>query len=201
MKRTYSLLAAILLFLLLFSGCTRPSAPTLPEADYPMNFLFSSGAGAWGTRLFLNEDGSFEGQFSDANLGESGKDYPNGTVYLCSFTGRFSISEKLDIHSYPLTLEEVTPDPDRLTGEEWIEDGILYVTAGPYGLYNDNIDGTMSRSFVLYAPTTPIFGLDEELLSWWPGRYETAQPETLSCWGLWNVEAGTAFFTELQTAN
>lgn len=201
MKRTCALLATILLFLLLFSGCIRPSAPTLPEADYPMNFLFSSGAGAWGTRLFLNEDGSFEGQFSDANLGESGKDHPNGTVYLCSFTGRFSISEKLDIHSYPLTLEEVTPDPDRPTGEEWIEDGILYVTAGPYGLYNDNIDGTMSRSFVLYAPTAPIFGLDEELLSWWPGRYETAQPETLSCWGLWNVEAGTAFFTELQIAN
>lgn len=196
MKRTLFLLPAALLCLLFLAACTQPSTPTLPQADYPMEFLFSSGAGAWGTRLKLNEDGSFVGQFSDANWGESGKDHPNGTVYLCSFTGRFSIEEKLDIHSYPLTLEEVTCDQP--AGEERIEDGVLYVNAGPYGLYNDNIDGQMSRSFVLYTPSAPVFGLDEELLSWWPGRYEQNPPETLSCYALWNVEAGTAFFTDLQ---
>jgi len=184
------------LSLLFCGGCAQTVTPSLP-GDYPMSFLFSSGAGAWGTRLILNADGSFEGQFSDSNMGETGKDYPNGTVYLCSFTGRFSISERLDIHSYPLTLKEVTPD--RTAEEEWIEDGILYVTAGPYGLYNDNIDGKMSRSFVLYTPDTPVSGLDEELLSWWPGRYEETPPETLSCYALYNVEAGTAFFTDPTT--
>lgn len=193
------LIALLGLSLLFCAGCTQTAAPTLPEAEYPLDMLFSSGAGAWGTRLTLNADGSFEGQFSDANWGETGKDYPKGTVYLCTFTGRFSPQEKLDIHSYPLTLEEVTPDCP--TGEERIEDGVLYVCAGPYGLYNDSIDGKMSRDFVLYTPTAPIFGLDEELLSWWPGRYEENPPETLSCWALWNVEAGTAFFTDLQISN
>jgi len=196
MKR--NLLSLLLgLALLLCSGCTQ-STTDLP-GEYPMDLLFSSGAGAWGTRLTLNKDGSFQGQFSDVNMGETGKDYPNGTVYICSFTGRFSISEKLDIHSYPLTLEEVTPD--RSTGEEWIEDGVLYVVAGPYGLYNDNIDGKMSREFVLYTPSAPIFGLDEELLSWWPGRFEETPPETLNCYALWNVEAGAAFFTHPQAMN
>lgn len=196
MKRLIALLLPSLFCMLLLAGCAQKPAPVLPEADYPMEFLFSSGSGAWGTRLTLNEDGSFQGQFSDANLGESGKDYPNGTIYLCSFTGRFSIEEKLDVHSYPLTLEEVTSD--RPTGEDRIEDGILYVVAGPYGLYNDNLDGQMSRDFVLYTPSAPVFGLDEELLSWWPGRYEIDPPETLNCYALWNVEAGTAFFTDLQ---
>lgn len=193
------LLSLCLLFL---AGCSQTvvSTPTLP-GEYPMNFLFSSGAGAWGTRLYLNADGSFQGQFSDTNMGETGEGYPNGTVYLCSFTGRFSLHEKLDAYSYPLTLEEVSPDLP--IGEEQIKAGILYVNAGPYGLYNDNIegDGAMSRSFVLYTPDTPVSGLDEELLSWWPGRYEQTPPETLNCYALYNVEAGIGFFTDLPIAN
>jgi len=96
-------------------------------------------------------------------------------------------------------LEEVTPD--RPGDEEWIEDGILYVYAGPYGLYNDSIDGQMSRSFVLYTPDTPNAGLDETLLSWWPSRFEESPPKTLNCYALWNADAGTAFFTYPQTMN
>lgn len=192
-KKVAALLLAALLCL--SAACVQKPAPALPEADYPMEFVFSSGSGAWRTILTLNEDGSFEGRFSDANMGETGKDHPKGTVYLCSFTGRFSLSEKLDIHSYPLTLEEVTIDPT--DSEEWIEDGILYVAAGPYGLYNDYMDGGISRNFMLYTPTAPVFGLDEELLSWWPGRFENSPPETLNCYALWNVDAGIGFFTGL----
>lgn len=189
-KVTALLLATVLC---LSAACVQTPAPALPEADYPMELIFSSGAGAWRTILALNEDGSFEGQFSDSNMGEAGKDHPKGTVYLCSFAGRFSLSERLDVHSYALTLEEVTLD--RPAGEEWVEDGILYVSSGPYGLYNDYTDGKMSRSFVLYTPDTPIFGLNEELLSWWPGRFEENPPQTLNCYALWNVDAGIAFFT------
>lgn len=196
MKKWLVLLLAAALCLLP-TACGQQPAP--PQADYPLELIFSSGAGAWRTTLTLNADGTFTGQYSDSNMGETGEGYPNGTVYLCSFSGRFSMSEALDVHSYPMTLEEVTIDaPDH---EEWIEDGILYVASGPYGLYNDYTDGAMSRTFMLYAPTAPISGLDEELLSWWPGRYEPAAPEVLSCWALWNVDAGTAFFTDLQLAN
>lgn len=192
-KRFSALLAAVLLCLL--AGCTPKSAPLPENESYPMEFTFSSGAGAWRTLLTLYSNGSFTGKYSDANMGETGKDHPNGTVYHCSFSGQFAMGEPLDIHSFPMTLTEVTADP---APKEEIVDGVLYVAAGPYGLYNDNIDGQMSRSFVLYTPDTPTEGLDEALLSWWPGRYEEAPPEILSCYALYNVEAGTAFFTDLQ---
>ena len=196
MRKTIALLLTLALCLLT-AACSQQVSP--PEAEYPLELIFSSGAGAWRTVLTLNADGSFRGQYSDANMGETGEGYPNGTVYLCSFSGRFSFGKKLDLHSYPLTLEEVTLD--RPAGEEWIEDGVLYVSSGPYGLYNDYLDGAMSRNFMLYAPTAPVFGLDEVLLSWWPARFEPTPPETLSCWALWNVDGGTGFFTDPQTAN
>ena len=193
-KRLFALLLAALLCL--SAGCA-PGPTPLPENEaFPMELVFSSGAGAWRTHLTLYSNGSFTGEYSDANMGETGKDYPNGTVYHCTFSGRFTMGEPTDSHSTPMTLSEVTADP---APKEQITDGVLYVAVGPYGLYNHE-DGSMSRSFMLYAPTTPVSGLDESLLSWWPGRYEQNPPETLSCWALWNTEAGTAFFTDPQPA-
>ena len=187
MKRKVTLLITAFLLLLL-AACTKTAAPSLPEASYPMEFYFSSGAGAWRTELILCSDGSFEGAFIDSDMGITGPGYPNGTVYTCSFTGRFVPGKPLDMHSYPLTLTRL--NLDRAAGEEWIEDGIRYISSDPYGLEG----GT---DFVLYDPTTPIFGLDEELLSWWPGRFSSSPADTLSHWALWNVDAGTAFFAYL----
>jgi hypothetical protein len=49
--------------------------------------------------------------------------------------------------------------------------------------------------FILYLPDTPIDGLDEGFLSWWPGRYALeGQPETLEMYGLYNVKMGYGFF-------
>ena len=183
------LIALVLgLSLLLCAGCTQPAAPALP-GEYPMSFLFSSGAGAWGTRLILNADGSFSGLYHDSDMGDDGPGYPNGTAYMCSFTGSFLAPEQLDAHSYRLNLGSVTPE--RPAGEEWIENGIRYFSAGPHGLYGGS-------EFILYTPDTPIAGLGEEMLSWWWGRFEADPPETLNCYALWNVETGVAFFTNLQ---
>lgn len=181
------MLVALLLGLsLLFcAGCAQTVSPSLP-GEYPMDFLFSSGAGAWGTRLILESDGSFFGLYHDSDMGDDGPGYPNGTAYTCSFTGRFHSPEPLDEHSCSLLLE--TPTLVRPAGEEWIEDGIRYFSAGPHGLEGGLV-------FILYSPDTPVSGLDEEFLSWWPGRYEVDPPETLNCYGLWNVETGTGFFT------
>ena len=180
------------LCLLLCSGCApKTTAPSLP-GEFPMELLFASGSGAWGTRITLHADGSFSGEFHDSNMGETGTDHPNGTVYFCSFSGQFTIGAPSDPYSRPMTLTQVTAEP---TPKEQIKDGVLYVTAGPYGLYNDYTDGSMSRSFVLYTPDTPVEGLNEAFLSWWPGRFEENPPDTLSCHALWNTETGTGFFT------
>ena len=53
----------------------------LPDV-FPMELIFSSGAGAWRTTLTLNRDGSFSGSFRDSDMGDRTDDYTNGTVYL-----------------------------------------------------------------------------------------------------------------------
>ena len=159
----------------------------LPD-DFPMDLEFSSGVGGWGTSLTLERDGTFSGQFHDSDMGAIGEDYPNGTVYLCHFSGRFSDIEKVDEYSYSMTLSELSHDDEG--GEEWIEDGICYVPAAPYGME----DG---ETFVLYLPDTPTDGLDEDFLSWWPGCYAPeGAPETLETYGLLNAKMGYGFFSD-----
>lgn len=198
MKKLIAL--ALSLTLLLCAGCSLlPAAsqseasgsPAAPETavlpgEYPMEFTFSSGAGAWRTALTLNADGSFVGFFHDSDMGDTGPKYPNGTAYTCSFSGEFLAPEQLDEHSYRLQL--APPTLEQPAGQEWIQDGIRYFSAGPHGL-----EGGIN--FVLYTPDTPIEGLDEEFLSWWPGRFTETPPTTLGCYGLWNTEVGTGFFT------
>lgn len=207
--------SVILLVLLCFSACVGqiqddptlpPATPTetasAPETTVVPNaaesallplpgettvFSFLSGAGGWSTDLILNHDGSFTGFFHDSELGEMGEDYPNGTVYICSFWGKFTDVEQINDHAYKMHLPEVsTQNPE---GEEWITNGVRYVTHIPYGLE----EGT---EFVLYLPDTPISEVPEESLIWWPYLYsQNEEPkETLSCYGILNTATNYGFF-------
>ena len=189
------------LCLLLCAGCTQPPSqpqpvpPLLPDVqlEFPGEFTFSSGAGAWATNLTLNADGTFEGDYHDSEMGLTGEGYPNGTVYICTFQGRFTDAQPMDEYSYRLTLDSVTVDerPD-----EEIRDKILYAAAGPHGLTGSAPESTApARDFVLYTPETPVDGLDEDFLSWWPLRFAEQPPKTLGCFALWNTEGGYGFFT------
>lgn len=154
----------------------------------PLEFVFSSGAGAWQSIITLNSDGSFKGTYSDAEMGSNGEDYPNGTVYTCEFSGKFEEIKQVNDYTYTMTLTEVTTE--KKEGEEWIEDQIRYIAAGPYGLEN-------GKEFLLYTPETPIKELSEEFLNWWPKRYlqEEQALEKLSCYGIYNKETESGFFT------
>ena len=70
-------------------------------------FVFSSGAGGWRTFLVIEDDGSFHGQYSDSEMGSVGEDYPNGTYYLSDFTGKMSVSEKINDYTYALKIENI----------------------------------------------------------------------------------------------
>lgn len=159
----------------------------LPDT-LPMDFTFSSGAGGWATSITLKLDGSFEGIYHDSKMGDSGEDYPNGSVYICAFSGQFEDIKQVDEYTYSMTLSEITTQ--NTEGEEWIEDKIRYVASVPYGLEN-------GKEFLLYTPETPIKELSEEFLSWWANNYlsEEEALETLSCYGLYNKEMGYGFFT------
>ena len=156
------------------------------EEKLPEQFEFSSGAGGWGTFLNMDNDGTFAGIYSDSEMGSTGEDFPDGTVYVCGFSSKFAVKGKNADGSYTLKLEELASD--KKEGEEWIEKGIKYIAAVPYGL-----DG--GDEFVLYLPGTPTKDLSEEFLSWWPGRFdENADKEVLDCFGLRNTADDRGFF-------
>ena len=135
--------------------------------------------------LTLAADSSFSGEYHDSDMGDGGDDYPDGTVYLCNFSGKFTDIKQLDDHSYSLTLEELSSDYEQ--GKEWVEDGVRYVSSEPYGV-------EQGKDFILYLPDTPTDGLNEEFLSWWPGQYQEDQSDTLDFYGLYNVDMGYGFF-------
>ena len=56
----------------------------------PLYLMFTSGAGAWGSRLTLQPDGSFTGNYQDSEMGVNAEDYPNGTCYVSVFEGQFT---------------------------------------------------------------------------------------------------------------
>ncbi len=186
--RTIKIFTAILLlscFCFGTAGCV--SQPETLPLEEPIEMVFSSGAGAWGTSLTLNSDGTFTGGFHDSNMGEQGDGYPNGTVYLSDFSGKFTQIKKLDSHSYEMYLTELTTEQPE--GKEWIEDDIRYVCSNAYGLEN-------GERFVFYLPETPIEGLNEFFLNWWPGYYPVEdRAEYLDCFGLQNTVTGDGFFS------
>lgn len=164
------------------------SDPMLPEG-FPMEFIFSSGAGAWYTSLTLNPDGSFTGTFHDSEMGAISDEHPNGVVYISVFSGVFENIRKVNDYTYTITLS--TLGTQKREGETWIEDGIHYIASAPYGL-------TGGTEFRLYLPQTPITDVPEYFLSWWPHRYTQHENprDTLDCYGILNVATDDGFFSE-----
>lgn len=177
--------------------------PAIPEETgglpitEPLEMAFYSGAGAWATYLTLNPDGSFVGDYADADV---------LTVYVCQFHGKFEKVEKLTNASWLLTLSELELDTSHSVGEEWDEpDGdytIHYVSSEPYGFYG--ADGTALKpgaQFILYSPEasghepgTELYGAIE-FQSWIHDHHEfTSDSDILGCWGLQNMETGHGFF-------
>ena len=119
--------------------------------------MCASGAGAWGTALTLEADGSFTGSYGDSEMGDDR--YPKGVHYTCAFAGRFTDLKQVDETTYAMTLNSVEILTEET--EPWEEDGVGYIPADPYGVET----GT---EFYFYTPERPLEGLDEEFLSWWP---------------------------------
>ena len=161
----------------------------LPE-DLPEELTFCSGAGAWRTNLALTSDGSFTGQFTDW---DAAVQYPGGLYRICTFSGTFSDLRQLDEHSYSMVLENLTCQETE--GEEWVEDGTLYIGSTPYGLEG----GT---AFYLYRPEASTDVLTTESLQVeWPdwNLPETVPEGVLGCWMLYNADMDQGFFSYTYT--
>ena len=115
-------------------------------AIMPSHFEFSSGAGGWSTQLNLYEDGSFDGCFSDWNMGELTEDYLKGTCRTCTFSGVFSTPRRMTDYVYAVSVQRLNYPRD--VGTEWIEDGTRYIQATPYGL-------DKTSEYYIYLPGCP----------------------------------------------
>lgn len=122
-----------------------------------LEFYFSSGAGAWWTELQIREDGSFEGHYQDSDMGDTGDDYPNGTVYICDFSGQFSELVKVNEYTWATNIQEMELEKEPDTTE--IIDGIRYICSEPYGLYG-------AERILFYLEGAPLDELPEEYRSW-----------------------------------
>lgn len=141
-------------------------------------FVFASGAGAWGTELLIGEDGVFEGQYHDSDMGSIGAGYPNGTVYFCAFTGQFSEPEKVNEYTYKMTINTIEYANE--AGSEEILDEVLYSYSEAYGLFG-------AEEMLIYLQGAPIAELPEEYMSWVRGSAYIEEGTTaLPFYGLYN---------------
>ena len=122
-----------------------------------IEFAFASGAGGWSTYLYIEEDGTFYGNFHDSDMGCTGEGYPGGTIYYCDFSGKFTNPVKIDDYSYQFEIESLKCEKEE--GEEEIIDEILYIYSYPYGL--DDAD-----KLYMYLPGKDTKDFSEELQMW-----------------------------------
>lgn len=132
-----------------------------------LRFCFSSGAGAWGTTMVIREDGTFSGEYSDSDMGDTGDGYPAGTMYLCNFTGRFTEPEKVNAYTYSTEIQELNCGKE--PGTEEIKGDILYKYSTPYGLEE-------AKNILIYLPGAPLSELSQDFRGW-VGYYELSGTE------------------------
>ncbi|MBR2036496.1 MAG: hypothetical protein IKA09_02080 [Lachnospiraceae bacterium] len=154
----------------------------------PLYLMFTSGAGAWGSRLTLQPDGSFTGNYQDSEMGVNAADYPNGTCYVSVFEGQFTDIEQISDYAWSMKLTKLSTEKEPDTS--WIEDGVRYIATEAYGV----ADG---EEFILYASGTPADELPAECRTWWPDAYHwrNGKLDELLGWALYNVNTRQSFFT------
>lgn len=141
-------------------------------------FWFGSGAGAWSTVLHIHEDGTFEGEYLDCDMGSY-------EYYLCDFKGKLSEPRKVDAYTWSVKIDslELADEPD--TSE--VKDGWTYHYSGPYGL-------TDAEELLFYLPGAPIAELPTEFTNWARGYSDRIGTHALlPFYGLYNVNGEQGF--------
>lgn len=168
-------------------------------SQLPDFFYFSSNAGGWWTRIYIEGDGSFYGLYMDSDLGYSGFEgmeldglpqYINSWYYrYCSFSGKLEVVQQVNNLEFQLQVTNIVYDHTPGTWEEVVRDGEpeVYVYTEPYGL-------TPLDTLYLYLPGRETADLDGECLQWISySANDFEYPEQLKYWGLYNPDAHLAF--------
>lgn len=147
-------------------------------------FEYASGAGAWSTDLTVDADGSFTGLYHDSDMGDSGDGYPDGTVYVCNFTGKFAAPEQVDEHTYKTHIESIESEKEE--GTEELADNMRYVYSSPAGLSD-------AEDIYIYTPGAVIADLPEGYQTWI--QFASDGETTLSYYGIYNEKGEAGFYS------
>ena len=157
----------------------------------PDEFTFLSGAGAWQTVLTIADDGSFIGKYTDSDMGIYDDDYyPDGTVYICNFKGKFTKPEKVSDFIYSMHLESL--EAEGTPGDVYYENDKRYIISKPYGLVS-------ADELYIYLPGMPIAELPEEFLSWVHLNESVGDTMPIGLYGIYNIAGKDGFSGEDET--
>ena len=175
--------AFIALCLMLTASCFAEQQLAISELAN-LDWSFSSGVGGWSTDLHIQADGSFSGEYHDSEMGETGKDYPEGTLYHCSFHGQLSLGEQLDENSWKIRIDKLETEE----AKEEILDNIRFVPSVPYGLSEGD-------EMILYKPGTPMSVFTEEMVIWTHVYDQDTSVSELQDWFLTSEKNGSGFLS------
>ena len=150
----------------------------------PQEFVFTSGAGGWETVITINSDGTFTGEYKDSEMGDTGENYPNGTMYICNFKGKFTSPKQVDEYIYSMKLEYL--DQEKNLGDEYYEEGTRYLVSEPYGF--DHAD-----EFLIYFPGIAIANLPDGFTNWLNAFLNVQTTEIFPYYGIYNVGGEKGF--------
>lgn len=122
-----------------------------------LQFEFMSGAGGWSEEFTIEKDGALRGNYHDSDMGDTGEEYPNGTMYCSSYAGQFTELHKLNDYTYAMKLANISYKD--AVGTDEICDEMHYVYTESYCLGGND-------TFKVYLPGTPLSELSEEEYLW-----------------------------------
>ena len=179
------LICTLLIGVMLLSLSSGMAETQLSFADLShLEWTFSSGVGAWYTCLWMQEDGTFTGEFHDSEMGETGEGYADGTVYGCLFHGKMSLSGQVDEYTWKLHVDELALDEGQVP--EVIEEEMRFVTTDPYGL-------KAGQDMLLYLPGTPVDKIPEGFIPWAHLDAYGEDVKELPYYGLYDPQEETGF--------
>ena len=157
--------------------------PSAVQADLPLPFpvscYYTSGVGAWANEMTILPDGSFWGYYHNMDMGDFAASYPHGTMYECSYTGRFDRIHQRSASEYQMEVSYlqtfgIKDDPEIRNQIRWIVFDSYGIRSGEtFSLYLQDLPAEQmpqeaARQFALYAEGRKygLYGHQSEA-AWW----------------------------------
>ena len=116
--------------------------------------------------MTVASDGTFSGTYHDSDMGITGDDYPNGSVTISNFKGRFKDAKKNADGSYTMQCDKSALKIDGNIGDTYIKNGSKYTVADSYGI-------APCGAFTVYPAGYDSSQLSEAIVGWSRAWYDS----------------------------